>query len=109
LTARHILALSGAAAIGVAGVIALRSPRTRRPALVAGAFGYAAAGVEACHSAVRLRRTRPDIVGPAFHPLAPALAPALALGLNGAWLAGLVRGALRERRTEKVSNPGYRG
>ena len=50
------------------------------------------------HSAGRLRRARPDIDGPPFHPLAPVIAPAVAAALDGAWLAGVIRGALKQRR-----------
>lgn len=96
LTKRHIgsLGVLASAAIVVGSSLARR---TSRPyVLGAGVFAYAAAGAYAWRSATRLRRCRPDIPEAALHPLSPVLAPALAAMLNGAWLAGLLRGALTD-------------
>lgn len=98
LTGRHLVALSGAAAVVLGGVGALSSRQTRRFALACAAGAYTAAAAVAWRTATGLRQARPDIVGPPFNPLAPLLAPALAVVLDGAWLAGLVRGAARSRR-----------
>lgn len=97
LTPRHVAALAGLASVGVAAAGAVAHPRTRRWALVAGVAAYAGAGALSWRTATRLRRARPDIEGPGFHPAAPLLAPALAALLNAGWLVGLVRGALRRR------------
>lgn len=97
-TPRHVAAV-GVAALGAAlgvGLIANRS--TRRCAVLGAAAAYIGAGTCARRSAGRLRRARPDIDGPPFHPLAPVIAPAVAAALDGAWLAGVIRGALKQRR-----------
>ena len=80
------------------GIAALRSPSTRRAALAVAAIAHVAAGVTAHRTASRLRRARPDLAGVPIHPSAVLLAPTLAVVLDGAWVVGLVRGALRNRR-----------
>lgn len=99
LTARHVGALGALSAAGIGAVSALATRRARRPALVAGVATYLAAAALSWRSATTLRRARPDIDGPPLHPFAAMLGPALATMLNGAWLAGLVRGAIRARRS----------
>lgn len=99
LTGRHVGALGVLAAAGVASLGALASRRSRPYALGTGVAAYVAAGTWAWRSATRLRRARPDIDGPPFHPLAPLLAPALAALLDAAWLTGLLRGMLSAGRT----------
>lgn len=96
-TPRHVtaVAVAGLGATMGAGLLAARS--TRPFALLGAASAYAAAGAYAWRSASRLRRARPDIDGPRFHPLAPVLAPAVAAALDGAWLAGVGRGAFRRK------------
>lgn len=96
-TPRHVaaVAVAGLGATMGAGLLAARS--TRPYALVGATAAYAAAGAYAWRSAGRLRRARPDIDGPPFHPLAPMIAPAVAAALDGAWLAGVVRGAFRRK------------
>ena len=94
-TPRHVAAV-GVAGLGATVCAGLLAARRTRPYAVAGAVaGYGAAGVFAWRSASRLRRARPDIDGPPFHPLAPVIAPAVAAALDGAWLAGVLRGAFR--------------
>ncbi len=101
LTARHLGALGGFAAAGLASLGALVSQRSRSTVLRVGAASYAAAGLWSWRSATRLRQARSDIDGPPLHPLAPVLAPALAATLDAAWLAGLFRGMIRARRTAR--------
>lgn len=98
LTGRHVVALTGATVAGAAGMSSVVLKRTRPFALGLGASAYLVAGLGAWRTASQLRRARPDIQGPGFHPAAPVLAPALAGVLDGAWIAGLVRGAWRARR-----------
>lgn len=95
LTRRHVGSLGAVATVGLATAGSLACRRTRPIALASGAAVYGAASLLSWRSATRLRRARPDVTGPAFHPLAPLLAPALGAALDGAWLAGLVRGGLR--------------
>ncbi len=103
-TPRHIAAV-GVAGLGAAlGVGSLAARRTRPLAAAGGATVYAAAGAYAWRSATQLRRARPDIDGPDFHPLAPVLAPAVATALNGAWLAGVMRGAFRNRQRRSAAS-----
>lgn len=97
LTGRHVGTLGGVAAAGMVATAAVAHRRTRPFALGLGLGAYLAAGAGAWRTASRLRRARPDIEGPGFHPAAPVLAPVLAATLDGAWLAGLVRGAWRAR------------
>lgn len=97
-TPRHVAAVGVAGVGAAAGAATLTARRTRTLALAGGLAVYAIAGAYAWRSASRLRRARPDIDGPDFHPLAPVLAPAVAAALNGAWLAGVMRGAYRNRR-----------
>lgn len=98
LTPRHVAALAMLGGVGLAGGWAASRPRARRWLVAADAGAYAAAAGAAWRSAATLRRARPDIDGPPFHPAASVLAPALAVLLDGAWLGGLLRGAVRSRR-----------
>lgn len=95
LTTRHVAALAVVAAGGSLGIAAVASSRTRSLALGVGLFTYTAAALGATFSARRLRRCRPDIPEPALNPLGAALAPGIAMAINGAWVAGMVRGAIR--------------
>lgn len=97
LTGRHLGALGALAVAGFLAAGSLTWRRTRPFALAGAALAYAGAALLSWRSATRLRQARPDIVGPDLHPLAPVLAPALAAALDGAWLAGIVRGSLRRR------------
>jgi len=97
-TSRHVAAVGAAALMAGAGGAVFAGRRTRPFAVVGAATVYAAAGAYAWRSARLLRRARPDIDGPDFHPLAPVLAPAVATAVNGAWLAGVARGAWRHSR-----------
>jgi len=95
LTARHVASLAVAASGTAVAMASVASRRTRSLAVALGAGAYLAAGVGSWRSASRLRKARPDIQGPSFHPASPVLAPALAALLDAAWLAGLARGAAR--------------
>lgn len=94
LTPRHVAALGGLGLAAASAGAALAKPQSRRVALGAVVVAYAGASMVSLRSARALRRTRPDIEGPDFHMLAPAMAPAVAGVLNGAWLVGLLRGSL---------------
>lgn len=95
-THRHVAAVGAAGLGAVVGAGLLSARGTRKYALVGAAAAYLSAGAYAWRSASRLRRSRPDIDGPPFHPLAPMIAPAVAVALDGAWLAGVIRGACRQ-------------
>lgn len=106
LTRTHVLAVASVLSVAVTAVPAMRSPRGRASILGAGAAAYAAAAVGARWSAGRLRRARPDIEGPELHPVGVALAPAVAVLIDGAWGIGLVQGFLRSRRATPVDTSG---
>lgn len=101
LTPRHIAALATVAVGGLATAAAVVAPATRRTAMLVLGAGYLGATAAAYRTASRLRRVRPDIAGPGFHPIGVALAPAVAVAIDAAWGAGLIRGlALRGGRSQ---------
>ncbi len=99
LNARHLAALSAASAAAALGVVSVLHPTTRRAAAVAGFASYGAVALGAFRSASRLRSKRRDITGPAFNPAGVALAPLVAVALDAAWVAGIVRGVINRKST----------
>lgn len=94
-TNRHVASLGVLGAGGV-GAVALAAKAPRRAVAATAALGYAGLAVLGWATARPVRRARPDLglrPGPAPH----ALAPALAVGINASWLAGIVREAVRTR------------
>lgn len=78
-------------------VAALSDARARRVAATIAGVGYLAAGAVATSYATRIRRTRPDLADPEFHPAAPLLAPALAVIIDAAWAWGILEPVLKRR------------
>lgn len=95
LTVRHLTALSVAAVGASLAFGALVSPRTRTLAIGLGAASYVGAAIASVSLAQKVRRRRPDIETAPLNAIGVALAPAVALLINSAWVAGLIRGALR--------------
>ncbi|MCB1031958.1 MAG: hypothetical protein KDA95_11505, partial [Acidimicrobiales bacterium] len=89
---RHLVALGAAGGAAVTGLGLLASPTGRKVVAATGAAAYVAAGLGAFRTARRLRSKRPDIIGPSFHPVGVALAPALATAINASWLSGVIQG-----------------
>lgn len=97
-TRTHVAAVAAVAAATAGGVAALASPRTRPLVVGLGCVGYALAATAARRTAGRLRRARPDIAGPDFHPLGVLAAPAVAVLVDAAWGAGVAQGIVRPPR-----------
>ena len=89
---RHLVALGSAGGAALTGLGLLASPTGRKLVAATSAAAYVAAGAGAYRTARRLRSKRPDIVGPDFHPVGVALAPALATAINASWLSGVIQG-----------------
>ncbi len=106
LTPRQVAVLAAVAASGLTAACALIAPTTRRAAVLAAGASYIGAGATAFHTASRLRRARPDIQGPRFHPIGVVLAPAVAAVIDFAWGMGLVRGLISAASRTKLGTTG---
>lgn len=94
---RHIAAVIGATALASLVVVGVATRATRQPVVLACTGGYLVTAAAGAVSANGLRRRRGDVVVAGLNPIGVAVAPLVAVAIDGAWGAGVLRGLLAGR------------